>query len=286
LLLRWVPFDHLLDVREELVALGLGRSNAGGLGDTVACPGAYSCKLGITSPGKVARALEPTLDELAKNPRLEALTIKISGCPNSCAQHHVADIGFFGAARTKDRVVAPHYILILGGLAGGRGTGSTLGDGFGRAILKVPAVRLGEAVERLLNLFLEEAEPDEAFGSFATRLGRKRFKALLADLTELPSPSAAPELYREPDTAEPFEIVRGVGECAGAVVLASGWPPHWPAAAVERISHPDQRSVTATLESLPERLERERIAAPAVLVFGRVVGLAEEAAVEPIAAAG
>lgn len=220
LYLRQVPTDRLLQIRAGLSALGLAQSNAGGLGDTVTCPGNDSCKLGITSPRSVARRMQPQLDKLALHPLLKDIKIKISGCPNSCAQHQVADIGFFGAAKTKNGVTAPHYVLLLGGRAGGT-DGVTFGGGFGVSITKIPAARVGTAVERLTALYLAEAAADELWGAFAKRLGRARFQGLLADLTELPSPEEAPELFREHGKqTETFKVVRGTGECAGAVVMA------------------------------------------------------------------
>jgi len=218
LLLRQVAFDQLLAVRKALVSLGLGRSNAGGLGDTVTCPGSDTCKLGITSPRSVARHVQPTLDRLARNPRLQGIRVKISGCPNSCAQHQVADIGFFGATRTVNGATAPHFMLILGGMRGGLGAGDKLGDGFGTPLLKVPALRVGGAIETLLGTYLDRSDPGEAFGTFTRRLGRRELKGLLLPLTELPAPETAPIFYREPGSTKPFTVRRGVGECAGEVV--------------------------------------------------------------------
>lgn len=217
--IRWVPLDRVLIVRDALTALGLGQARAGGLGDTVTCPGADTCKLGITTPRALARQMQDELDALAQEPRLEALRIHVSGCPNACARHHIGDIGLFGAARTIEGVTAPHYMLLLGGLAGGAHDEAP-GDGFGTTILKLPAARVGEAVKRLTRLYLDEADGAEAFGRFARRLGRQRLKALLDDLTDIPPPSVAPELYVEHGQTAAFKVVRGTGECAGAVVLA------------------------------------------------------------------
>jgi sulfite reductase (ferredoxin) len=218
LLIRWVPLDRLLDVRRELVALGLGAPGAGGLGDTVTCPGADTCKLGITSPRSVARQIEPLLDRLAVHPRLRHLRIHVSGCPNSCAQHHIADIGLFGAARTVEGVTSPHYLVLLGGLAGGQAPEGA-SHGFGTTVAKIPAGRVGDAIERLTSLYLEQAQPDEAFGGFARRIGRGPLKTLLSELRELPSPAQAPELYVEfGKEQQSFEVRRGIGECAGSVV--------------------------------------------------------------------
>jgi sulfite reductase (ferredoxin) len=216
LLLRWVPTDRLDVLRADLSQVGLDQACAGGLGDTVACPGADSCKLGITAPRAIARAMGSRLDALARNPRLEGIRIHVSGCPNGCAQHQVADIGFFGAARTIDGHTAPHYVLHLGGLAGGSG-GASHGQAFGMPVTKVAAALLDEAIERLLALYLAEGLADASFGAFSRRLGRGRFKLLLQDLV-LPSFETAPEMYREPGSDQEFAIQRGKGECAGEVV--------------------------------------------------------------------
>lgn len=222
LFVRYVAYDKLLALRAGLAALGLGAPRAGGLGDTVTCPGADSCKLGITSPRSVARHIEPLLDRLAAEPRLEALRIKISGCPNSCAQQQTADIGLFGAARTQGGRAAPHYMLHLGGVSGGHALPETDETaGFGLNIARVPALRVGEVVERIAQTFLAEAAPEESWAGFVRRYGRKAFQSLIADQIALPPVEEAPEMYREVGGTEPFAIVRGVGECAGEVVLAA-----------------------------------------------------------------
>ncbi|MCC7383067.1 MAG: nitrite/sulfite reductase [Deltaproteobacteria bacterium] len=220
LLIRFVPFDRLLAVREHLLALELGLPRAGGLGDTVTCPGADSCKLGITSPRSVARFIEPLLDRLAGDPRIDRLRIKISGCPNSCAQHHIADIGLFGATRTVSGQVAPHYLVHVGGVAGGQRLSDTV-DGLAFNVARVPALQVGATIERLLTTFLEDAKEDEDWTDWVYRYGRPRLQSLIADLTVLPAPDQAAEYYRELGRDGPFAIVRGTGECAGEMVQSA-----------------------------------------------------------------
>lgn len=220
LVIRFVPFDRLPAVRDALADLGLGRSRAGGLGDTVTCPGADSCKLGITSPRAIARHMEPLLDRLAQDPRLERLRIKISGCPNSCAQQQTADIGLFGAARTIDGKAAPHYIMFVGGRPGGHRVDPEV-PGYGINVARIPALRTGEVIQRLAEGFLTTSEPEEDWTTWAHRTGRANLRALVEDLVAVPGPGDAPEFYRKVGTEAPFEVVRGVGECAGEVVLAA-----------------------------------------------------------------
>jgi sulfite reductase (ferredoxin) len=209
--LRWVSTDRLREVYDALLALGLGGERAGGLADPVTCPGADTCKLGITSPRRAARWIQERLDALTADPRVAELRMHVSGCPNACAQHQIADLGFFGAARTVHGVVAPHFVMMLGGSRDGRG--------FGLPVTKVPAARLAEAVERIVTLFLSQAGPDEPFGDWVRRTERSALQAQLADLQALPPPAEAPWLYREHGSEETFAVRRGVGECAGEIVL-------------------------------------------------------------------
>ncbi|MFN3200546.1 MAG: nitrite/sulfite reductase [Bradymonadia bacterium] len=220
LFIRWVPFDHLLELKAGLEALGLGQARAGGLGDTVTCPGSDSCKLGITSPRSVARHIEARIDALAEDTRLERLRIKISGCPNSCAQHQTADIGLYGATRTIAGRAAPHYMLYLGGRPGGMRLNAEIG-GFGLHVGRVPALRVGEVVELLLKTFIEESDAGEEFALWVYRTGRVAIQNLIRPLTVLPKPDEDGRFYSEVGESEPFSIVRGVGECAGEVVLAA-----------------------------------------------------------------
>jgi sulfite reductase (ferredoxin) len=220
LMLRSVSTERLWEVRDRLTALGLGAAKSGGLADPVTCPGADTCKLGITSPRAVARKFEATLDRIVgKDPRLEGLRIHISGCPNSCAQHQIADIGLFGAAKTKGGHTSPHFVLLLGGRPGGAAPGEKLGAGFGTTVVKIPAARVGHVVETVCDAFLEHAQDGEVFGVWARRMGRAWVKELLAPHLALPTLAEAPEFYKEHGSTDSFTVRRGVGECAGEVVL-------------------------------------------------------------------
>lgn len=219
--LRWVPWDRVFRVREALLKIGLGDHVAGGLADPVTCPGSDSCKLGITSPRGLARVIGDELRELARDPRAARLRFHVSGCPNSCAQHHIGDIGWFGASRMKDGRPAPHYMLLLGGHVGGKARDGVLGSGFGKAVTRLPASKVAEATARLVKAYLEESQAGEGFGEFYLRLGNKRPKDMLADLLELPGPEDAPELYRDMGQDDDFIVERGIGECAGMPVELS-----------------------------------------------------------------
>ena len=142
----------------------------------------------------------------------------MSGCPNSCSQHQIADIGFFGASKTVGGVPAPHFVLLLGGVADGKGPGERSGDGFGAAVLKLPARKVPQAVDYLIGQYLEDSEDDELFSGWVRRLGILSFKTLLKPFTQIDSIEESPELFKEYGKDEAFGVRRGVGECAGDIV--------------------------------------------------------------------
>ena len=218
IVIRYVPTDRLLEMRRRLNELDLGTAGAGGLGDTVTCPGADTCKLGITTPRSVARELQPIIEQHKLDPRISTLRIHVSGCPNSCSQRQIADIGLFGASKTVEGVPAPHFVLLLGGVPDGRGPGKRPGDGFGATVLKLPARKVPAAIEFLLGHFLEESDDHESFTNWVHRVGILEFKKLLKPFTLMESPYLKPDLYQEFGKDKPFGVRRGVGECAGDIV--------------------------------------------------------------------
>ena len=117
IVLRWVSETDLPDLYRELTRIGLGAPGAGTIVDVTACPGTDTCKLGISSSRGLAGELRTrlaaksfNLDEAVKN-----LRIKISGCFNSCGQHHIADLGFYGMSINVGNRKVPHFQVVLGG---------------------------------------------------------------------------------------------------------------------------------------------------------------------------
>jgi sulfite reductase (NADPH) hemoprotein beta-component len=184
---RWVPEASLPILYGRLAAAGLSRGGASTLADVTSCPGAESCKLAVTQSRGLGRLLS---DSLHERPDLVAavpgLDIKISGCPNGCGQHHIAGIGFQGSLRKVGGRPAPHYFVMVGG---GVIDGTTT---FGRHVATIPARRGFIALERLVQLYKDEAAPAEAPLTFFRRVDVPKVKALLADLEKI-DPVAATE---------------------------------------------------------------------------------------------
>jgi sulfite reductase (ferredoxin) len=140
------------------------------------------------------------------------LKIKISGCFNSCGQHHIADIGLFGSVQRKQNHTAPVFQVVLGG------TMQNNAASYGLAVGKVPSQNAAKAIEKLSKFYSAEKRGDETLGDVVERVGKARLKDELAELSVLPTFEQAPEFYQ--DVRQPWEYSKnvGVGECAGEMV--------------------------------------------------------------------
>jgi sulfite reductase beta subunit-like hemoprotein len=192
-----------------LVALDLGRPGAELARDVVSCPGADTCNLAVTQSRGLASAIDTALDA-AGLAEVGGVRVNISGCSNSCGQHHTADIGFFGVERRAHGQPAPGYQLLLGG---------HLGDAsveFGKKALRLPAKACAEATVRLVGRFAAEREATETFTAWLDRVGgAPALSATLADLADFPTPLANPSFYVDYDETGPFTAEVGASECAG-----------------------------------------------------------------------
>jgi sulfite reductase (ferredoxin) len=211
LVLRWVRDESVYDVWAKLVELGLGDPGAREITDVVSCPGTDSCKLGITSSMGLNRAVKERLDGMDLDDELtRQIHIKMSGCPNGCSQHHIANIGFYGASlKIGDRQM-PAYIPHIGGNYEG---GEVI---YGKRLKsRLPAKRVPEAVERWVRLYEAERADGEEFNAFAERAGAERFEIEVKDLT-MPADFSLETMQQFIDwqRATPYKVERGEGECA------------------------------------------------------------------------
>ena len=192
--LRYVPTWKAPLLHKELHAAGLARSGAGTIRDVTSCPGASSCALSVGQSRGLARLLTDTLEA---RPDLVAqakdLTIKISGCPNSCGQHHIAGLGFQGGMRKVGGQAVAQYLVHIGGgidAAGAR---------FGRFVTKIPVRRIPVALERLIGLYSAEKLPGEQADAFFARVELDKVKEVIGDLDEMSVADATPEDFFDLD---------------------------------------------------------------------------------------
>ncbi|MEK7778098.1 MAG: nitrite/sulfite reductase [Chloroflexota bacterium] len=212
LVFRWVPDGYLHKVWEALQETGLGEAGAQEITDVVACPGTDSCKLGITSSMGLAKAVSGTLEEMRiEDPLVKSLHVKISGCPNGCARHHLANIGFHGAATKGDGNQVPAYEIFLAG-----SYGNTDATRFGHRVkTKVPAKRVPLVTRHFLEFYQGRRQEGETFNQFVDRLGTGPFETIAAKYKE-PGPLNRENIgtYLDWSKTVIYKLERGEGECA------------------------------------------------------------------------
>ena len=212
IVLRWVTMTDLPALYRELKATGLGDSGAESLVDITACPGTDSCKLGVSSSRGLAAHLRGHFLEAGVQEEIKGFRIKISGCPNSCGQHHIANIGFFGSSRRMGEHIAPYYQVLLGGhmIENASAYGLATGKIHGRYI---PAF-----IEELTGRYTAERNDEESFTDYVARLGKAEIKQILSKYDKIPTYEEAPEFYVDTGDTKDYQLKTGVGECAGEVV--------------------------------------------------------------------
>jgi sulfite reductase beta subunit-like hemoprotein len=211
LVLRWVRNESVYEVWNRLKQLELGDAGADEISDVVSCPGTDSCKLGITSSMGLNQAIQDRVVQMEIDDELtRRIHIKMSGCPNGCGQHHIANIGFYGASIKVGEHTIPAYIPHIGGAYEG-------GDvRYGHRLkARLPAKRVPEAVERWVRYYEAERRDGEEFNVFADRVGVAEFEQQVKDLT-LPVEFSLENMTFFIDWTKnaPFEVIRGEGECA------------------------------------------------------------------------
>jgi sulfite reductase beta subunit-like hemoprotein len=211
IVLRWVRDEALYDVWRRLVDLELGTAGADEINDVVSCPGTDSCKLGITSSMGLNRAIQQRVEAMGiTDPLTKRIHIKMSGCPNGCSQHHIGNIGFYGASIKVGENTIPAYVAHIGG----NYEGGEIVYG-ARLKVRLPAKRVPEAVERWIRKYEAEREAGEAFNAYAARVGTATFEDEVRDLA-MPVEFGLETMNQFIDWEKkvPFVVQRGEGECA------------------------------------------------------------------------
>jgi sulfite reductase (NADPH) hemoprotein beta-component len=207
---KWVEVGALEPLYRRLAAAGLDAPDARTIADVVSCPGAESCRLAVTQSRGLGRLLTEYLSE---RPALVDLapsgTIKVSGCPNGCGQHHVGAIGFQGSVRKVNGRAVPQYFVLVGGGCGADGQ-----TYFGKVAAKVPVHRIPEVLDRLLRLYQQEREPDEPLADFYRRIGPVIAGETLKDLASITADTLQPQDLIDLGETRAFAPEIMEGECA------------------------------------------------------------------------
>ena len=218
LALRWVPDGSLHDVWQALGAIGLNEPGAHSITNVVSCPGTDSCKLGITSSMGLAKAVREELgtwNGLLQDEGVKKIRIKMSGCPNGCGLHHIANIGFHGAAiKGPDGSQIPAYEMFLGGNYGDNLVeDSRIGTRIPK--VKVPAKLVPGMVREIASYYKDNREDGETFNNFLDRVGIEELTSVAAAIQEsAASKEVGGDLYVDWERTNSYVLERGEGECA------------------------------------------------------------------------
>jgi len=177
LVLPWIAEAALPALYADLVAAELGNADVSTIDDVVSCPGMDYCSLAITRSMGMAEHIRAHLDTLTVGDgfaeRLGPFTVKISGCPNSCGQHHVGDVGLTGhLVKEKDGLERPYYSILVGGSVGeGRAR-------IGKRLGRFPELAASAVIVALARTYESERRPEETFPAFVERVGHDRLRAI------------------------------------------------------------------------------------------------------------
>ncbi|MDA8048113.1 MAG: nitrite/sulfite reductase [Actinomycetota bacterium] len=205
---RGLSMEQLPDLYARLDQIGMAEPGAELARDVVSCPGADTCNLAVTQSRGLADDIGRALED-AGLADVGGIRINISGCTNSCGQHHIADIGFHGAERRAHGRPAPGYQMLLGGHVGDTEIE------FGARALRLPAKAAAEATVRVVGRFADEREVGEPFPTWLERVGGAKVVAAdLEDLDDWPEPDERPDYYVDFGETGPYVAEVGPGECA------------------------------------------------------------------------
>ncbi|MBF6600860.1 MAG: nitrite/sulfite reductase [Dehalococcoidia bacterium] len=209
--LRWVHEEDLPALHAGLVDIGLAEDHAMTIRDVMTCPGADTCSIGVTSSkglGTELRARIAAGNGKYSDPLVNDLKIKISGCPNSCGQHHIADIGFFGVAIRSGERQLPAFQMLIGG------SGQVEGR-LGQMTMKIPAKYIPDAVDTLVGAYIDGRTEGEKLPQWAERIGKPRVQEILAEYKVVPEFTKDPMAYVDWGQNKLFTLDdMGEGECA------------------------------------------------------------------------
>jgi sulfite reductase (ferredoxin) len=217
--LRYVHEDDLPKLYSKLLAIGLAKSGALTMATAVGCSGTTSCNLALTNSHRLAKEIQRKFLELKldQDDDLRDSTIKISGCPNSCAQHGIATIGFFGGGGRVGREMFPNYQMSLGG----RSDGETM---LGATCHRIPAKRVIPVILKIIELFKKNKKPNDTLQNWIHRIVNGKedseiksvldMRKVLDPLTIPPTKEEDPDFYSDYGSDSSYHTKTGKGECA------------------------------------------------------------------------
>ncbi len=217
--IRHIKSESIPKIFAKLSSVGLGNPGANTLVSAVGCSGTTSCNLAITNSHRLAKEIQSKFLELNfdMDHDFDTSAIKISGCPNSCGQHEVATIGFYGGASRIGNSMAPTYTMLFAGSTGETGE-------LGKTVMRVPAKRVIDVVLKIIECYKEEKNSNEKLHDWIYNIsighGNGQIKTLedikniLVPVAKLPSFDENPDSYKDYGADSSFIAKTARGECA------------------------------------------------------------------------
>ena len=216
---RWVNEDDLPRMYAKLLQFGLANPGSLTMASPVGCSGTTSCNLALTNSHRLAKEIQRKFLDLKLNEDddLRDATIKISGCPNSCGQHEIATIGFYGGGGRVGKDMYPNYTMSLGGRADGDAM-------LGVNCMRVPVKRIIPVILKIIELFKKNKHPNDSFSSWIDRIVKGNensqiksvndFKKELSPLVVPPTKEQEKDFYTDYGEDTSYHTMTGKGECA------------------------------------------------------------------------
>ncbi|MGB6463274.1 MAG: nitrite/sulfite reductase [Nitrosotalea sp.] len=216
---RWIRDEDLPKLYAQLLEVGLANPGALTMASVVGCSGTTSCNLALTNSHRLAKEVQRKFLELKldEDDDLRDSTIKISGCPNSCGQHEIATIGFYGGGGRLGKDMYPQYTMSLGGRADGNSM-------LGLMTTKVPTKRVIPTILKIIEIFKSEKRPGEVLDSWIHRViegnggpaikSINDIKELLKPVVVPPTIEQDPDFYVDYGNDGSYHAKTGRGECA------------------------------------------------------------------------
>jgi len=219
--IRFIKAKDLPEFYNDLAKSGLANPGALTMSSAVGCSGTTSCNLAITNSHRLAKEIQSKFIELGLDTAddLRDSTIKISGCPNSCGQHEIATIGFYGGASRIGGTMTPTYTMMFGGRDGEDGL-------LGRTVMRVPAKRVIPTLTKIIEIYRKERSENESLSVWIGKLingavnvksqikNLDDIKTVLMSIISLPSAEEDPDAYMDYGNDIKFSAKTAKGECA------------------------------------------------------------------------
>ena len=219
IVIRYVHDDDLKSMYSKLLESGLAKTGSLTMASAVGCSGTTSCNLALTNSHRLAKEVQRKFLELKldEDDDLKDSTVKISGCPNSCGQHEIATIGFYGGGGRHEDNMFPNYTMSIGG----RFDQDSM---LGHHTARVPVKRVIPVILKIIELFKENKQPDDTLAKWIDRIVHGNESSKVSSVEDIkkeissllipPKVEDEPEFYMDYGSDTNYHTITGKGECA------------------------------------------------------------------------